>query len=244
MNQPPNSSKADYTLSAKALLRRARYGVLSTFSKQVPGYPFGSVLPCALTTVGEPILFISTLAAHTQNILADPHVSFTAVEPDKPAETQANGRFTYMGIAEAVPEEQVDRLRERFVTLVPGAKLYSSFGDFKFYIIRFTKGRFVGGFGAIGWIHADAYTQPDPVAELAIAERSSLETLCRQSLQKLAQVRGLSHVALVNADSQGCDIGIEDSVVRTEFAQPLAGDSSCMQVGEAIAIAIEPLLSQ
>ena len=244
MNQPANSSQADYTLAAKALMRRARYGVLSTFSTQVPGYPFGSVLPCALTTTGEPILFISTLAAHTQNILADPHVSFTVIEPDKPAETQANGRFTYMGLAEEVPEAQVEPLRERFVALVPGANLYSNFGDFKFYIIRFTKGRFVGGFGAIGWIHADAYAQPDLVAELAIAEWSSLETLCRQSLQNLAQARRMSQVGLVNADSQGCDIRLDNSVIRTEFAELLAGDSSCAQVGEAIASSIELLLDQ
>ena len=244
MNQPANPPKPDYTLAAKALLRRARYGVLSTFSKQVPGYPFGSVLPYALTTDGEPILFVSTLSAHTQNILVDPHVSLTVVEPERAAETGANGRFTYMGIVGEVSEKQVPHLRERFLALVPSAQIYSGFGDFQLYVIQFTKGRYVGGFGAAAWIHADRYARPDPVAELAIAEHSTLERLCLQSLQKLAQARGGLSVGLANADSQGFDIRLGEEVVRTEFSEPLAEDSSPAAICEAIARSIESLLTQ
>lgn len=239
MTQSDPPPKPDYTTEAKGLLRRARHGILSTLSKQVPGYPFGSVLPCALTPGGEPILFISTLAAHTQNILANPHVSFTVIEPDRAAETQASGRFTYLGIAEPVSDADAIRMRDRFLSLVPSAQIYSGFGDFSLYTIRFTKGRYVGGFGAIGWIHADRFSQPDPVAELAIAKQSELGKLCREHLQQLARVRHVEPVALANADNQGCDIQLGDTVLRLEFSESLASYSSLVEIGQAIERAIQ-----
>ena len=234
MTQSSPPPKPDYTAAAKGLLRRARYGILSSLSKQVPGYPFGSVLPCALTPGGEPILFISTLAAHTQNILADPHVSFTVIEPNSSAETQASGRFTYLGIAEPVAEADRSTVRERFLSLVPSAQIYSDFGDFSLYTIRFTKGRYVGGFGAIGWIHADLYNQADPVVQLATANLSQLEALCRDRLQQFARVHHAERIALVNADNQGCDIRLNDAVRRLEYAELLACDSSLQDIAQAI----------
>ncbi|MEM8716280.1 MAG: pyridoxamine 5'-phosphate oxidase family protein [Cyanobacteria bacterium P01_G01_bin.4] len=234
MNQPVPSTKRDYTAAAKALLRRARHGILSTLSTQVPGYPFGSVLPCALTPTGEPILLISTLAAHTQNILADPHVSFTVIEPDRAGETQANARFTYLGLAEAVPEEQTKAMRDRFLALVPSASIYSGFGDFSLYIVRFTKGRFVGGFGMIGWVHAKQFVQPDPVAELALQERPSLLDLCRDSLQAVAHSRQISDVLLASADSQGVDIQVDERVERLEFSSPLPEDTTLQALVTAV----------
>ncbi|MGK7912412.1 MAG: HugZ family protein [Synechococcus sp.] len=234
MNQPVPPPKTDYTPAAKALLRRARHGILSTLSKQVPGYPFGSVLPCALTLTGEPILLISTLAAHTQNILVDPHVSFTVIEPDAAGETQANARFTYLGIAEAVPTEQTQGMRDRFLSLVPSASIYSGFGDFSLYIVRFTKGRFVGGFGAIGWVYAEQFAQPDSVAELALLERTSVLKLCRDSLGAFAQFRQVSEISLANVDSQGLDIQVDDRIERLEFSSSLPNGTSLQVLVKAI----------
>lgn len=234
MTQSAPSAKTDYSAAAKALMRRARHGILSTFSKQVPGYPFGSVLPCALTTAGEPILLISTLAAHTQNIAIDPHVSFTVIEPGQAAETQANARFTYLGVAEAVPADDAERLGDRFLSLVPSASMYISFGDFQLYTIRFTKGRFVGGFGAIGWVHSDSYSAPDPIAEMALARNPQIQMECQQSLSAIAQTRNASEAVLANADNQGIDIRLDGKVERIEYAKPLPNDTKLYRLIETI----------
>ena len=244
MTQSAQPAKTDYTSAAKALLRRARHGILSTFSTQVPGYPFGSVLPCALTSTGEPILLISTLAAHTQNILADPHVSFTVIEPERATDTQANARFTYLGLAELVPEQQQTIVRDRFLSLVPSASIYSGFGDFNLYIIRFTKGRFIGGFGSIGWVSAERFMQSDTVAELALSERPSLIEMCRSSMQSLAQARGNSQALLANADSQGFDVQLDDEVERIEFSQPLAVDTPLQSLIREIETSVESALNR
>ena len=219
------TEKPDYAVAARALLRRARYGILSTLSKQVPGYPFGSVLPCALTPECEPILCISTLAAHTQNILADPHVSFTVVEPGAPSETQAHARFVYLGLAEAVAEEHVAIVRERFVRLVPSAQMYVGFGDFRFYTLKFVKGRYIGGFGAIAWIAPEPFMQTDAIAERASSQIDTLNALCGEALGAYAIKSGGETASLAAVDGLGLDVQTSSGVVRLEFEQPLSAES-------------------
>jgi putative heme iron utilization protein len=52
--------------------------VLSTISLDVPGYPFGSLTPYCFDENGQPIVYISLIAQHTRNIMADPRLSLTA----------------------------------------------------------------------------------------------------------------------------------------------------------------------
>jgi putative heme iron utilization protein len=53
----------------------ARTGTLSTLSRRHPGHPFGSVMPYAPDERGLPLLLISSMAMHTQNLEADPRAS-------------------------------------------------------------------------------------------------------------------------------------------------------------------------
>ena len=56
---------------ARELLLKEYRGVLSTHSKSMPGYPFGSITPYVTSHAGDPLILISTLAQHTRNIQAD-----------------------------------------------------------------------------------------------------------------------------------------------------------------------------
>ena len=60
---------------ARTLLHLGRVGSLSTLSRKQPGYPFGSLMPFALDGEGRPLLLISTMAMHTQNLRQDPRAS-------------------------------------------------------------------------------------------------------------------------------------------------------------------------
>ena len=44
---------------ARELLLKEYHGVLSTHSKAMPGFPFGSVVPYCLDAQGRPLLLIS-----------------------------------------------------------------------------------------------------------------------------------------------------------------------------------------
>ncbi len=115
----------------------------------MPGFPMGSVHAYAVTEAAEPLLCISSLGEHTQNINAHPEVAFTVLDLDVPPETQAGARFTYLGRAECLDKVAV---RAAFLAQVPSASVYYDFGDFSVYVLRFVRGRFIGGFGKIAWL--------------------------------------------------------------------------------------------
>src|ERR1700758_1928709 len=73
-SQPP-IAEPSFAERARTLMHLGRVGSLSTLSRKRPGFPFGSVMPYALDQTGRPIFLISTMAMHTQNLLADPRAS-------------------------------------------------------------------------------------------------------------------------------------------------------------------------
>ena len=86
----------DHVRAARELLLRNSFGVLSTISLDVPGYPFGSVTPYCFDENGQLIIYISHIAQHTRNIMADPRLSLTVLEDADSDDVQARGRVTYI----------------------------------------------------------------------------------------------------------------------------------------------------
>src|SRR4029077_18000207 len=98
----------DKSRSARTLLLTESFGVMSTISLDVPGYPFGSIAPYCVDEQCRPIIYISNIAQHTRNITADPRVSLTVVDNSGDSnDVQAQGRITCMADAGQVPETEV-----------------------------------------------------------------------------------------------------------------------------------------
>src|SRR5271154_5806116 len=70
----PTTADLDAGALARSLLRRSRQGALATLMAG-SGDPYCSLVGVASHPDSSPILLISRLALHTQNILADPRVS-------------------------------------------------------------------------------------------------------------------------------------------------------------------------
>ena len=141
-------SMQDIAFQAKQLSRTHHRGVLGTHSTSMPGYPFGSVVPYLLTPAGDAIIYISDIALHTRNIKANDKVSLTIFDAGED-DSQANGRVTIMGSAELAKQNDV---KAQYFRLFPQAKKYEQTHDFKFYVIRTERVRFIGGFGKIHWV--------------------------------------------------------------------------------------------
>jgi heme iron utilization protein len=137
---------------AEALLRGRRYGLLSTMSAAVPGYPFGSLASYAVDPEGRPVFLFSELALHTQNAAADPGVSLTVFDPSVEERPQTAARVTVIGDLAPVPEEEDAAARALYLERHPEAKGYSQFGDFALYRLSVRAIYFVGGFGTAGWV--------------------------------------------------------------------------------------------
>src|SRR3954463_16129473 len=99
-------------VAAKRVLRTAGTAALGTLSAD--GAPFSSLVTVGTAHDGEPILLISRLAVHTQNLARDPRASLLLVEPGGEAgDPLAGARVTLTG---RVGEASTDAtLRRRFL---------------------------------------------------------------------------------------------------------------------------------
>jgi putative heme iron utilization protein len=143
-----NSERAELV---RHLLRQEKYGVLSTLSVKHAGWPFGSATPYALTASDEPLIFISSLAEHTRNMLHDPRVSLFIQDTSTNANPQASARATLLGVVEPVAETEREDAAQRYLQRFPEAAQNFQLGDFRLLKIAVQHVRYIGGFGEMFW---------------------------------------------------------------------------------------------
>ena len=166
----PPPPEPGYAERARTLVYLGRAGTLATLSRKHPGHPFGSVMPYALDPRGRPLVLISRMAVHTQNLEADPRASLLitqgAVLEEDPL---ALGRVTLMGTAARLAQGDLVAAREAYLARHPKAAYWVDFGDFAFWRLDLADIYFVGGFAAMDWIEPGAYetARPDPLADSA-----------------------------------------------------------------------------
>jgi heme iron utilization protein len=146
---------------ARALVSLGRYGTLSTHSRKFEGFPFGSLMPYAPDRLGRPVLFVSAMAAHTQNLQADWRSSLLIVCPDFIGDSLEAARVTLLGSVEQVAAEEV---RDLYLERHENARQWQDYGDFSFYRLYPTAVYFIGGFGVMGWIPCEEYEAAGPRA--------------------------------------------------------------------------------
>ena len=154
----------------RTLVTAETRGALSTIAAQPEGYPYGSVASYGLDARGNPLLFVSTMAEHTQNALRDPRASLLVAEPVADgADPLASGRVTLMGEMRAVEPSDRDLARDRYLAANPAAAYYIDFGDFDFYRLTVQSIRYVGGYGRMSWVSPEEYAvaEPDPLVDAA-----------------------------------------------------------------------------
>jgi heme oxygenase (biliverdin-IX-beta and delta-forming) len=166
---PPPPPEPSYAERAQTLLHLARTGTLSTLSRRHPGHPFGSVMPYAPDERGAPLLLISTMAMHTQNLEADPRASLLVTQPGWTEDPLAGGRVTLMGRAVRVPESERRAVRELYLARHAKAAFWVDFEDFAFWRLEVADVYVVGGFAAMDWVTGADYAaaRPDPLADAA-----------------------------------------------------------------------------
>jgi len=164
----PQLPEPSFAERVRTLATLTSVATLSTMSRKCPGYPFGSLMPYALDLEGRPLFLISNMAMHTQNLKGEPKASLfvgqiTAGDPLGAA------RATMIGDVEPVPASDVVSVREIYLARHEASRSWVGFDDFKFYRLQPLDIYYVGGFGVMGWVSAEDYSQaqPDPLAEAA-----------------------------------------------------------------------------
>ena len=156
---------------ARTLAYLGRTGTLATLARRPAGHPFASLMPYAIDARGHPLLLISALAVHTQNLEADPRASLLITQPGLPPEGDplAAGRLTLLGEALRLPAADADAARAAYLARHARARHWVDFEDFAFWRLEVRDTYFVGGFAAMGWVGAAEYlaARPDPLADVA-----------------------------------------------------------------------------
>lgn len=141
---------------ARELLHRHTYGVLSSHSLQLPGYPHASVMPYVIDQKGNVVILISRLAQHTRNVQKDGRVSLFVLEAAAP-DVQASRRLSLACDAEQVSSEQVDAMARLYYERFPHCEGYHKQLDFEFYALKIRHVSFISGFARVLQFEADEW---------------------------------------------------------------------------------------
>jgi len=206
---------------ARRFARHHNSGVLSTLSRRIEGFPFGSVAPFVLDHAGRPLILISEIAEHTRNIDADPRVSLI-VQPFSP-DMQVTGRVTVLGHAERLPDKAA--LGARYLRYFPQAEGYFAMHDFHLYRIEPVKVRWIGGFGRIHWVEPEAWrcdageldaADADILAHMNADHRDTLRAYAAKARGSEAET-----AEMIGIDPDGFDLRTDAGTVRIEFEAPV-----------------------
>ena len=173
--ESPPIPEPTYAERARTLAYLGRTGALATLSRKHAGYPFASVMPYALDEHGQPLVLISAMAMHTQNLQADARASLLVTQPvggppgREPTDPLAAARLTLMGEARALARGEASGAREVYLARHSRAAYWVDFDDFSFWRLDVHDVYFVGGFAAMDWVTAEDYRRahPDPLADAA-----------------------------------------------------------------------------
>ncbi|MGE8406067.1 MAG: HugZ family protein [Pseudomonas sp.] len=218
---------------ARELLLKEYRGVLSTHSKSMPGFPFGSVVPYCLDADGNPLILISRIAQHTHNLQKDPKCSLLVGERGA-EDIQAVGRLTVLAEARKLEQpEAIEAAAQRYYRYFPDSRNYHSAHDFDFWVLQPVRHRYIGGFGAIHWI--DQLTLANPFA--GKAEVSMIEHMNSDHAKAIAHYVALSGLPdsepaqMAGIDTEGMHLRIGQGVHWLAFAEPCNNPT---QVREAL----------
>ena len=191
------------------LLHRKPTGALATHAREPLGFPYPTALPFAPDARHRPIVLVSRLAEHARNLEADARAGFLVVDTP-PNEDVLNGeRLTLLG--RFVPGGLEPSLVRRYLRYHPDAERYLALGDFSFRVLEIGRMRYIGGFGAMGWLDAD---ELDPLEPLSDEEETALIEYFDRHVGRPALVR------LAGVDRYGADLTVQGRRSRYAFDSP------------------------
>lgn len=218
---------------ARTLLSRCSRATLSTHSKKLEGFPFGSMVGYAVDEAGRPIIAISTLSPHTADLAANPKCSLLVSRDPK---EQSESLLAVVGEAVWVPEGEAAAAREVYLKTHPNA-FWVDFGDFSFVRIEPVRLRFTANIAtfsvgaSVAEFSADEFraASVDPISafEDPIAghmNRDHEEATIAMVEQALGHAVKVSSAKILNVDRYGFRVEVplngQVSRIRLPFPRP------------------------
>lgn len=213
---------------ARRLLRMAHTGALATLSRD-GGTPYASLVNLATDLSGHPVVFVSRLAWHTQNLEADPRASVLVSAPPAEGDALTGARVTVLG---RCAKETGSAHRRRYLAAHPEAGAYADFPDFAYWRLVPETIHAVAGFGRIETISAEeVFPDCSGLEELMDSAAAHMkddhpEVASLLAVRLLGAPEGPWQVAAIDPD--GLDLSDGGRSLRLAFAVP-ARDSTSLR---------------
>ncbi|MCY3412468.1 MAG: DUF2470 domain-containing protein [Candidatus Heimdallarchaeota archaeon] len=213
---------------ASQIIHSHSYGILSTLSVDMEGFPFGSVVPYMVDTAGELIILISDIAQHTKNIKNDNRVSMTIVQPSKTAvNVQSRGRVTFLARASPIEDKEYEAISKQYSRYFPESTSFFEAHGFRYYRLHLERIRFIGGFGKIFWLDRDEYISNHP---LSLDQQEGVikhmnedhQEAMRKYFRIYKKVDVEDTLEFVGIHTTGCDILHKREKYHFTFPKPIA----------------------
>jgi len=178
---------------ARSLIRRADTAALACLiapgegAGELAGWPHNTLVLCACDLDATPLLLLSDLADHSQNIAQDNRIAllFTDHSETPPPGGQddmedaalasnplVRPRVSVLGCAEI---DDDPRLRARFLARHPCAAPYAGFTDFRLYRLAVTRAHLVAGFGKVRGFDRKSLMLEDVPSDLLAGESQMID---------------------------------------------------------------------
>jgi putative heme iron utilization protein len=217
----PFSQVKETAATARGMVRASLKGALATVHK-VSGHPYASLVLTATDVDGTPILLISKLALHTQNLAADPRASLLIDATGTEASPMEGARVTLIG---AMRPAASATARPRFLARHPSAAGYADFPDFGFFALDVQSAHYIGGFGKIvDLAREDLLLALDDAEGLAAAEPGIVSHMNADHADAVelyaTRLLGAQPGAwrMTGIDPEGCDLVLGARGLRLAFA--------------------------
>ncbi len=140
-----STEKKESIEAARGLLSQTRAGALGTINSD--GSPLVTLVAVATMEDGTPLLLLSQLAAHTQNIFREPRASLLLEGESNDPDPMTAPRLSLNGKVLALNKDEIAAAKPRFIGKHPGSTTYDTELDFHYYRVAIESVRFNQGFG-------------------------------------------------------------------------------------------------
>lgn len=210
--------------AARHLIRTALKASLGTLDR-TSGHPYVSLVLVATEPDGTPLLLISRLAVHTQNLSADGRASLLFDGTTGLGDPMTGGRLSLAGHVRPTASPTA---KARFLARHASARTYADFPDFAMYGFEITDCHYIGGFGRIvDLAPAQLLSNVANASELTAAETDIVNHMNSDHPDALAlYARELAQCApgswrMCGIDPGGFDLLHCSNAARIEFSSPV-----------------------
>ncbi len=140
-----STEKKESIGAARALMAQTRSGALGSINQD--GSPLVTLVAIATMEDGAPLLLLSRIAAHTQNILCEPRASLLIEGTSDGPDPMTGPRLSLGGKVVALGDAEIAASKTRFIDKHPGSVAYDVELDFDYYRLAIESARFNQGFG-------------------------------------------------------------------------------------------------